>query len=440
MARPAAALAPAEARPRSVILMIPDGCGPATLDLARAVLGRPLALDSMLVGASRTGSASSRITDSAAGATALASGIKTNNAEIGEDAAGRPVGTVLEAAHARGMGVGLVATSRITHATPAAFAAHVPDRNTEDIIAVEELAARADVLLGGGREYFLPRRAGGGRRDGRDLLAEARRRGVHVIGSRRELLRAAAAPLVGLFASDHMSCEVDRDTVAEPSLAEMTRAALALLGSRPGGFFLMVEGSRIDHVAHDNDPGALPREVLAYDEAVRVAREFARRDGRTLVLSVADHETGGLGLGRREEGEHAVGFRPEALAGVRASAWSMAERIRAGADPESTLARGTGIRDLSAEERSRLDGAVARDASLEETLGGFESRRAGVGWTTGGHTALDVGLYAFGPGAERFAGVHENTDVGRTIAALLGLDLDAVTARLRHGAAVPAGR
>ena len=174
----AATPSPADApRPRNLVFMIPDGCGPASIVLGRMCAGRPLALDSILVGASETSSTSSRVTDSAAGATAYASGIKTGNAMLGLDPEERPVGTLLEAAQARGMRTGMVVTCRLTHATPAAFASHVPDRGAEDSIAVQELEHGVDLLLGGGRANFLPAGAGGGRRDGRDLLGEARRRG-----------------------------------------------------------------------------------------------------------------------------------------------------------------------------------------------------------------------------------------------------------------------
>ena len=290
-------------RPKNLILMIADGCGPASItmarDYARAVLGRDeLALDAIQTGAVRTGSASSRVTDSAAGATAYACGVKTYNGAIAVDTAGRPLATLLEAAKARGMATGLVATSRITHATPAAFAAHVPQRAMESEIAAQMLAQRVDVLLGGGWSYFLPTAEGGRRQDGRNLLREAEAMGYQVVRTAADFRRGVRRPVLGLFGPDHLPYEIDRDPEEVPSLAEMTRAALELLADDPDGFFLMVEGSRIDHAGHANDAAAHVREVLAYDEAVAVVLDFARRDGQTLVVSVADHETGGLSLGR----------------------------------------------------------------------------------------------------------------------------------------------
>ena len=159
------ASAPPSDLPRNVILMIPDGCGAASLNLGRMVAGHALALDGILVGACATSSADALITDSAAGVTAYASGVRTKNRVLGLDQDMRPVATILEGAKARGMSTGLVATSRITHATPAGFAAHVPERNNEDQIAAQELEHKVDVLLGGGRRFFLPSASGGSRTD-----------------------------------------------------------------------------------------------------------------------------------------------------------------------------------------------------------------------------------------------------------------------------------
>ena len=431
-----AAIAPAyaTARPRNVIFMIPDGCGPAAVGLGRMMAGRPLSMDSILVGAVQTRSASSRVTDSAAGGTALATGVKTTNTMAGLDPQGRTLGTLIEAAAARGMAVGLVTTARVTDATPAAFLSHVADRHAEDTIAVQVLEHRLDVLFGGGLRRVLPGGAGGDRRDGRDLLAEARRHGVRVVTSRAELATPLETPLLGLFANRDLDLEVDRDSTRQPSLAELTEEALTLLARRGSGFLLVVEGALIDGAAHNNDPAALGREVVAYDRALAAALAFARREPGTLLVASADHETGGLALGLRIGEESAHDMAPESLFTVRASVWSMADSVLAGADPVAVAGQGTGLRGLTAQEQAELRAAAGSRDRMLGALGNLESRRAGVGWSTGWHTAVDVGLYAFGPGRERFIGLHENTDVARQIAELLGLDLDSETARLRKAA------
>ena len=416
-------------RPRNLILLIPDGLGPASVTMARTFSGRPLALDGVLRGAVRTASTSSDITDSAASATAYASGIATYNGAVGVDTLGRPVGTILEAAETRGLATGLVVTSRVTHATPASFAAHVPERWAEEAIAAQMMEAGLEVLFGGGRRFFLPKpddpapggERGGARTDGRDLLAEARARGVAVVTEPAAFGTIDAAPVVGLFADGHLDYEIDR--AEQPSLAAMTRKALDLLSADPDGFFLMVEGSRIDHAAHNNDAVGHVHDVLAFDAALRVALDFAASDGQTLVVSAADHETGGLSLG--SAGIYA--WYPGRLRRATASADGLRLRLEAGADPDAALREAAGVDSLSAEERA----VFAEGTPGTLALGRLVSRRLRLGWTTNGHTGVDVGLYAFGPGAEALRGVWENDALGRYLADALGLDLGAETERLR---------
>ena len=438
-AAPAAAQAQEAAAPRNAILFVSDGTGPATItmarDFARAEEGRErLTLDSVLTGSIRTYATDSRVTDSAAGATAFSTGVKTYNGAIAVDTLKRPLATVLEAAEARGMATGLVATSRLTHATPAAFAAHVPSRSMEDEIARQMLGHDIEVLLGGGRRHFRSEADGGARADSLNLLDAACAENYAVATDRAGFDSTHATPLLGLFAESHMNYEVDRDPAAQPSLAEMTTKALDLLAgnsdARENGFFLLVEGSRIDHAGHANDAAAHVREVLAYDEAVAAALDFARRDGRTLVVSTSDHETGGLSLGR----DGVYDWEPSVLARVTASQEAMLARIAEGAAPAAVLEEAAGIDSLTAEQAAALDAAVrAEDAgALNASLSNIISRRALVGWTTTGHTAADVNLYAFGPGAGRFAGHFDNTHIGRAVAALLGFDLLARTQQLRE--------
>ncbi len=423
----AAVPASAQGGPRNVVFMIADGFGPASEALGRAANGAPLALDGIYTGSVSTASTDSRITDSASGATAYACGIKTYNGAIAVDADRAPCRTVLEAARDAGFATGLVATSRITHATPAGFASHVPSRASEGEIAVQMIGARVDVMIGGGARFFLPAAAGGRRDDGRDLTEELAARGVTVATDRAGFDALAAAPAVALLASDHMAYTVDRaapprgsGTPDQPTLAEMAVKALDLLAATPAaqarGFFLMVEGSRIDHAAHGNDAGAHVRDILAYDAAIAAVLEWARRDGNTLVVSTADHETGGLTLGR--DGVYA--YDPAPLLSATMSSERLRERLKeAGADTTALVRGALGTDSLSAREMEILAATEDPSAAFRE----IEARRAGVAWTTSGHTAVDVGLYADGPGADRFRGNMSNDAVGRRTFEALGLPL-----------------
>jgi alkaline phosphatase len=429
---------PEAERPRNVILMIPDGFGPASLTMARMATGEPLALDEFQTGTVGTASADSYITDSAAGATAYASGIKTYNGAVGVDTLRQPVGTVLQGARERGMRTGLVTTTTITHATPAAFAAHVAYRGMEAEIAVQLIENRVDLLLGGGRRNFLPEPSGR-RDDGLDLIEQARELGYQIIFDGDALGRASELPLIGLFADSHLAYEVDRHRTDEPSLAEMTRRAIELLSGTQEGFFLMIEGGKIDHAAHSNDAAAHLIDILAFDEAVAVALDFARADGQTLVVSAADHETGGMTIGR----DGAYVFHPEILLGSTASVdWLSSEAVRRAEEEDidlsvdilATLLRETTpITELDDEDWLLLDAALdlPRRWPAARFMMHVVSRHAGIGWTTRGHTGVDVTLHAFGPGSHLLTGYRENDEVGRIVAGLLEIDLDEVTRRVR---------
>lgn len=300
-----ASLAPAYAEQpvaaaRNVILLIGDGMGPAQLEAGRreaAATGRQFAMDSMPVrSAMTTLSYGGNITDSAASATALATGCKTVNRALGIDPHGAHLPNIAEAVKAAGGMVGLVSTCSITSATPAGFVVHIDDRGSGRDIARALIEARTDLVLGGGAALFMPtlfERA-------RPALEMAKEAGYTVVMEKDELEAASGLPLLGLFAPTDMAYEVDRDPTEEPSLRRMAQKALDLLAASSGeaGFFLMVEGGRIDHACHANDAARLPAEVAAFDDAIWAVLDFARRRGDTLVIVTADHETGQLEVRR----------------------------------------------------------------------------------------------------------------------------------------------
>lgn len=306
--------------------MVSDGMGPASLSLTRSfrqvLEGRDrsdtLVLDQHFWGSSRTMSSNSFVTDSAAGATAFSCGLKSYNTAISMTPDYEPCGTVLEAAKRAGYTTGLVVTTDITDATPACFASHVYYRSQQDEIAMQEigegvLGHTVDLILGGGRCHFLPNTtAGSCRLDDVDVTEIAQKKYGYTYADDRagfdalKLGKNVSLPLLGLFAAGDVPFEIDRRNMADvyPSLSEMALTALTALEEATKdsdkGFFLMIEGSRIDHAGHINDPAAQVREVLEYDKAFKSVIDFIEgSDTEGVLVATSDHETGGLALALR---------------------------------------------------------------------------------------------------------------------------------------------
>ncbi|KAF9149445.1 hypothetical protein BG015_008756 [Linnemannia schmuckeri] len=461
-------------RSRNVIMMVSDGFGPASQTYGRSFYhyknniteGGFTSLDEMLIGTSRTRSSDSLVTDSASGATAFSCALKTYNAAIAVDPAGNPCGTILEAAKDLGMLTGLVVTSRITHATPAAFSAHVIHRDMESEIAAQQigdypLLRQIDLMMGGGRCFFLPNTTEGScRTDGRDLIKEAQEvyGWEHVMQNKDDFMSLKAKdgmfplPAMGLFHLDHMNYMIDRDENKEPSLSEMTEAALATLKGQAKtsqGFFLMIEGSRIDMGGHNNDPVAHVHEILEYHKAVKAVQKFVYDNPDTLVISTSDHETGGFTLGYQDDPDTYPDYlwRPEVIDRATASTEALTRQLyvyntqpgntgRTQKDREQfvktqILEKGLGITDPTAEEIAYLTNKEPDYLKVVPFLGHAISRRANLGWTTLGHTGVDVNLYATGEGYSKLKGNHENTEIGETMADYLKVDLAYITRRLQ---------
>lgn len=289
-------LLPSDLKVKNIVFFIGDGMGIAQIQSARiksrGATGR-LNMELMPVtGFVNTCAADKLITDSSAGGTALASGIKTNNGAIGIDTSGIPYRTILEICQSLGKSTGLVVTSSITHATPATFATHTANRDEEPEIAEQLIYNKVNILFGGGRAFFLPKKVRGSKRkDNRDLIKEAKRLGYTLIEDKIGLMNAEGNYLLGLFQMEDL-----KNDTTEPSLAEMTKKAIEILNKNPNGFFLMVEGSQIDWECHENQIDRMIEQVLRFDEAVKVGLDFALNDSHTIVLVTADHETGGLGI------------------------------------------------------------------------------------------------------------------------------------------------
>jgi alkaline phosphatase len=318
--------APSRSAKRNLIFMVSDGMGPASLSLTRSFRqyteglpeGDTLTLDKHFWGSSRTRSSNSLVTDSAAGATAFACGLKSYNGAISVLPDWEPCGTVLEAAQRAGYKTGLVVTTDISDATPACFASHVVTRAMMDEIALQEvgegvLGHVVDLMFGGGRCHFLPNGTDDScRADDVDVVGIAKKKGWSYANDRAgfDALKGGdnvQLPVLGLFARNDVPFELDRRNMNDvyPSLSEMAKAALKALSKATKdsdkGFFLMIEGSRIDHAGHINDPAAQVREVLEYDKAFKAVLDFLEESSDEGVLvATSDHETGGLATALRK--------------------------------------------------------------------------------------------------------------------------------------------
>ncbi|MEH7332359.1 alkaline phosphatase [Neobacillus drentensis] len=407
---------------KNVIFLIGDGMGVSYTSAYRYLKDNhatkfvePTELDKYLVGQQTTypEDPKQNVTDSASAATAMAAGVKTYNAAIAVDNDQSEVKTVLEAAKEQGKATGLVATSEITHATPASFGSHDVNRNNMNAIADDYFDEKVngkhkiDVLLGGGSDLFI--------RKDRNLVEEFQKDGYSAVSNLQELKKDNNDQVLGLFAKRGMPKMIDR-TEEMPSLADMTNAAIERLNQNKKGFFLMVEGSQIDWAGHDNDIVGAMSEMEDFEKAFKAAIDFAKKDGHTLVVATADHSTGGYSIGAR--GEYNWFSAP--IKAAKRTPDFMAEQIAGGADVKDTLTKYLDLPLTDKEIQSVKDAAGSKKVvDIDNAIEQIIDTRSFTGWTTGGHTGEDVNVYAFGPASERFAGQIDNTDNAKIIFDLL---------------------
>lgn len=404
--------------PKRIILMIGDGMGVPAVSAAAYAKGAPLEMMQMPhVALMRTHEHEFMTTDSAASATAFATGHKTHfegvsvkpgtTQEHEEDPAYH-LGTMVQAAGDAGLKTGLVATARIVHATPAAFASNRHNRKSYEEIASDMTRSGVDVMLGAGTRFFQ------GRDDKRDLLEELSGQGYTIATTAAEVSEAAgsATRLVGLL---H---DKDMPTLSQGgramTLPDMTRAAIDVLDrDNPDGFFLMVEGSQIDWEEHAMDGVATIKETLDFDSAVGVARAYASQREDTLVIVTADHETGGLSLVDYDSSKMYL----DVLGGLDAANAMVAKDMK-----------GTEYADaVQFEALGGVGGALGpvqpADPRLATTFGYLSVASRGL-WDSerrfsATHTATMVPLFSEGAGAELIARVHDNADLGRVVRAMI---------------------
>ncbi len=444
--------------PKNVVFFLGDGMGMTTLTAARIYkVGEDgeLTIDTLPeTGFVKTFSNDTQVTDSAPSMSAYMTGVKMNNDVISMstgtaayDAAGHdylsgadstcpatngtPVVTLLELAKAAGRGTGVVTTTRLTHATPAATYAHVCNRDAENTIASQlipggagynaALADGVDVALGGGRRHFLPSTAAGSKRsDARDLIAEARAKGYTYLATRADLVAAGAAPgqrLLGLFTMDHMAYDLDRDPAAEPSLAEMTSKAIDVLKNNGKGFFLMVEGGRIDHALHATNARRALQDTVAFDDAIQAAIDRLQLIDpglkNTLIVVTADHDHTLVLNGYARRTGPTTGANPGVL-GLVKNIVTGANVTDTGANPFTIIGFGNG--ENRPATRTALTDAQVADAGYHQ--------EAVVPMSPGGetHGGTDVFIGATGGlGATGFTGIIENVEVFGLVRKAAGL-------------------
>lgn len=338
-------------RPRNIILLIGDGMGLPQISAALYSNNNRLNISKFpIVGFHKTYSHDNLVTDSAAGATAFATGKKTYNNAIGVSNDTMPLYTILHECADYGYATGLIATASIVHATPASFFAHAASREYYEEIAADFLAAPVDLAIGGGKTYFDKREF-----DQRNLVAELQEKGYvvqdYTTAELGTLRLDPSRPLLFFTAEKHPTGVAN----GRNYLSLATRIGPVFLEKRSEkGFFLMIEGSQIDWACHQRDGNNVVLETLDFDRAIGEALKFAVADKNTLLIVTADHETGGM--------------------------------------------------------------CIHGDSKMN---------RLNFGFTTNNHTAALVPVFAFGPGAELFSGIYENTDIYHKMRAALGLGHEA---------------
>ncbi len=334
-------------KPKNIILLIGDGMGLSQISAGIYNTNKPLHFEQFpIIGFQKTFSRDNLITDSAASATAMACGIKTNNSSIGMDENEMPVTSILEEAENQGLATGLIATSSIVHATPASFIAHRSSRNLYEEIAEDFLKTEIDLFIGGGKQFFDRRK-----NDDRNLINELRQRNYDVYDYfQHEIYQVKPNPDKNLayFTADNQPVSAFQGRDYLPYVSEIALEHLPKRSKK--GFFLMIEGSQIDWSGHANQSAPLLAELVDFNRAIEKAMDFARKDKETLVIVTADHETGGFAI-----------------------------------NP------------------------------------GSKKKNLNIAFTTNGHTATMVPVFAYGPQAELFEGIYDNTEIYSKMKEALGL-------------------
>jgi len=417
---------------KNIIMLISDGMSTGTLNMADLYLNRIHGKGSNWLQLYReqkvaralmdTASRSSIVTDSAAASSAFGVGVRVNNGSLNVNPDGSTNVPILQKFKKAGKKVGCVTTVPITHATPAGFSVMTKNRNSQPEIADTYHKLGFDVMMGGGNQYFSAEK----REDKRDIYAEYTKKGYQVVKTRQDMLKASTdKPILGVFDEDALPFSIDRNTNPEleksvPTLAEMTQKAIDCMKSHPNGFAMQVEGGKVDWAAHANDIAALIHDQIAFDEAVKVAIDFAEKDGNTLVIITTDHGNANPGV---IYGKSANANFDSIAQYTKTNEW-----ILNLITPQDSLSRikeivhtFNGI-TLTDEElhhiKSYYDGIEKAEDGLYnykklpfKYYSEIQKNHNSVGWISMDHSGDYVELAMYGPGSELLKPFMKNTDI-----------------------------
>lgn len=418
-------------KPKNIIFMVADGMAASVPTMSdyfqqltkghrsywAELMGQEYAVNAL----QETRSLSSIVTDSSAASSTWGSGRRIWNGMVNMYPDKTELRTLTDLMSSAGVRCGLVTTTTATHATPAGFAVTCISRDREQTIAENYLKSGISVLMGGGNRFFDPAKRG----DKKDLYADFEKAGFKVVKDRGAMLSHGSGKLLGIFSDSHLPFTVDRDNNPDlvkkvPTIAEMTAKAIDLLKGGSNGFLLQVEGGKVDHGAHANDVAAMFYDMMAFEEAVKVAIDFALADGETLVIITSDHATGGPAL----NGDGTEYFDSTAgltsLGNMKASVGEVISAFGKEADQalvSDVVKTKLGI-SLTDEEASIVAGINKGETpfspakflkSKSSAIGAILGNHCRVTWTSGNHTCDHVLVTAVGPGSDKVHGVVRNT-------------------------------
>ena len=429
-----------EQKPFGIILFVADGLSPNSLTAARLYQGgadHKLGIESFPhLALVKNYSNDFAVPDSAAAATAIATGVKGNNRAISVDSKGKELRSLLALARDSGRATGIITTGKLTDAAPAAFFAHTTDGRDLQSIAQQFVSNDGvDIALGGGLEDFTPESKGGARKDGRDLWLEVRSKGYTPVRTKAELESTPAflnGPLIGLFADGAFSYSTQVEgATQQPSLSEMVRRGIEFLQTNRRGYLLVVDAALISRAASQNDSERVLTETIDFDNAVSTALKYAGE--KTLIIAVGKHDVGGLSLnGYPLRGDHGVELLGTNAAGIPATTWSTGPNGTRAAEPQASPAVQSGtaattgsaptlplpspaVTGSPALSASAVTASTPTGTAPQKPTQNSKNEPAAFAAPEAINTARDMISIATGPGAESVNGFIDNTDVFKII-------------------------